>query len=635
MSEDFVKDNMEITNDVQPKEQVAEPVEPTPIEAQAPQQTEASVEVQPIQQAPIAEPVQTIEQVEGQQTKAPVEQAPIVEPIQTIEQADVQPTQQPQVQTTVAEQPIYTAPQSIYVNPVNEISSKPPFTAQVYQQPVMYTQPQQIYQQPYYGAYQAPIMQPVAPTAPVAPTQVQQPNVGTQPSANAAVQQEAQIKNTEKVHNAFEDSVKMSEKKSGSEKKHLGKAAVAVLVLLGFIISGGLGFCGGMLANKYGANASNKTGSYTSNVSGDLNIQKVEDNAETNTSTTTTNNLSVSEITDMVSNSVVEITTESVVTGGFSQQYIAEGAGSGVIISSDGYIITNKHVIAGAKTIKVTLRNGTAYDATIVGADSIIDIALLKIDAKDLTVAVFGDSDKLKVGDMTVVIGNPLGQLGGTVTDGIISALNRDIVIDDQTMNLLQTNAAINPGNSGGGLFHGRGNLVGIIVAKSSGTDVEGLGFAIPINDVLDILEDLKKYGYVTGRIDLGMTLLDVTSSQMAWMYGVSETGVYVYSVTNNSNAAASGFLPGDYITKFDGKKVTSSDDINKILEDHKVGDKVEVTIIRRRETLTVKLELEEYSPNLIGKSENTDGFNDYNDEYDGYDGYNDDFFGDFFDIIF
>lgn len=607
MSEDFVKDNLEITNDVQPTEQVTASVEPTPIEVQPAQQTEAPVEVQPTQQAPAAEPVQ----------------------VQTIEQVEVQPTQQPQVQTPVSEQPAYTAPQSVYVNPVNEVSSKPPFATQAYQQPAMYTQPQQIYQQPYYGAYQAPMMQPIAHSSPVAPAQVQQPIVGTQPTANAAVQQETQTHDTEKVHNAFEYGVQKSEKKSESEKRHLGRAAVAVLVLLGFMISGGLGFCGGMLANRYGSGTSTKTGTHTSNISGDLNIQKVEDNAVSNTTSTSTSNLSVSEITEMVSDAVVEITTESVVTGGFSQQYIAEGAGSGVIISNDGYIITNNHVISGAKTIKVTLRNGTAYDATIVGADSVVDIALLKIEATDLTAAVFGDSDNLKVGDMTVVIGNPLGQLGGTVTDGIISALNRDIVIDDQTMNLLQTNAAINPGNSGGGLFDGRGNLVGIIVAKSSGTDVEGLGFAIPINDVLDILEDLKKYGYVTGRIDLGMTLLDVTSSQMAWMYGVSETGVYVYSVTNNSKAASTGFVPGDYITEFDGKKVTSSDDINKILEDHEVGDKVEVTVIRRRQTYTLTLELEEYSPNLIGKSENTDGFNNNNGEYGNS------FFDDFFDSMF
>lgn len=625
MSEDFIKENTEITNDVQQAEQATAPVEPTSIEVQPVQQTEAPTEVQPTQQAPVAEPVQT----------------------QTIEQAEAQPVQQPQVQAPVTEQPVYTAPQSIYVNPVNKISDKPPFATQAYQQPVMYTQPQQMYAQPYYGAYQAPVMQPIATSAPVAPAQaqqpfvgtqpiapaqVQQPIVGTQPVANADVQQEVQTNNTQKVHNAFENGVQKSEKKS--EKRPLGRAAVAVLVLLGFIISGGLGFCGGMLANRYGSGTSNRTGTHTSTIGGDLNIQKVEDNAETNNTSTPTNNLSVSEITDLVSNSVVEITTESVVTGGFSQQYIAEGAGSGVIISSDGYIITNNHVIAGAKTIKVTLRNGTAYDATIVGADSVVDIALLKIDAKDLTAAVFGDSDKLKVGDMTVVIGNPLGQLGGTVTDGIISALNRDIVIDDQTMNLLQTNAAINPGNSGGGLFDGRGNLVGIIVAKSSGTDVEGLGFAIPINDVLDILEDLKKYGYVTGRIDLGMTLLDVTSSQMAWMYGVSETGVYVYSVTNNSKAAEAGFLPGDYITEFDGKKVTSSDDVNKILEDHKVGDKVEVNIVRRRATYTLKLELEEYSPNLIGKSENTDGWNNNNNNNNG--GFSsDDFFDDFFDRFF
>lgn len=530
-------------------------------------------------------------------------------------------------------QTVYTQP-AVFVNPVATVSDKPPFSAQQsYLAPDMhYTQQQQPF---YQQAAPMQINQPVVqqPTQPVQQPIQQQPVQAAQPYFGE--NQTAQTVNTaqQPIYQTTAASVystNTSAPKPKKQKKGMGKAAVAILVIIGFICAGGLGFGGGLLAMKYGSGSGSST-----HTGGDLNINKVEDTAGDGTPVST-NNLSVTEITNMVADSVVEITTEVVTTGRFSQQYISEGAGSGVIISEDGYIITNNHVISGANTISVSLRDGTSYKATIVGADSVIDIALLKIDATGLTTAVFGDSSKINVGDMTVVIGNPLGQLGGTVTDGIVSALNRDIVIDGNTMNLLQTNAAINPGNSGGGLFDGRGKLIGIIVAKSSGTDVEGLGFAIPINDVLDILEDLKKYGYVTGRIEMGMTLLDVTSEQMAWMYGVSDIGVYVYSVTNGSNAADVGFKPGDYIKTFDGQEVSTADDIEKIVDKHKVGDKVEITVIRRRQQYKITLELEEYTPNIIGKTENTDGFSDGSNNYgssEAYGGFDD--FDDIFDYFF
>ena len=247
------------------------------------------------------------------------------------------------------------------------------------------------------------------------------------------------------------------------------------------------------------------------------------------------------------------------VTGNFAQQYVQQGAGSGVIISSDGYIITNYHVIEGANTITVTLRDGkTSYTAAIIGSDSDNDIALLKIDAKDLTPATFGDSSKLAVGDYVVAIGNPLGELGGTVTDGIISALAREVTIDNKNMTLLQTNAQISPGNSGGGLFNANGELVGIVNAKDSATEVEGIGFAIPINNVLDIINDLKSYGYVTGKVDLGMQFTDITSNESAFYYGVNETGCYVISVTKGSNAEKAGFRTGDLVTKVGDTKISS-----------------------------------------------------------------------------
>jgi len=307
--------------------------------------------------------------------------------------------------------------------------------------------------------------------------------------------------------------------------------------------------------------------------------------------------LSVTEIAAIASPSVVEITTEVMVSGQRMQQYIAEGAGSGVIISADGLIITNNHVIEDANTIKVRLTDGTTYDATLVGTDEQTDVAVLKIDASGLTAVTFGDSDALAVGDLAVAIGNPLGELGGTVTDGIISALDREITIDDETMNLLQTNAAINPGNSGGGLFNSQGCLVGLVVAKSSGTDVEGLGFAIPVNDIVPIINQLIDYGYVQGRIDLGMTLIDISSEQTAMMYRVSQLGVYVLKVTDGSNAATAGFASGDCILSIDGATVSASADLNTALDQHSVGDTVTIVVLRSNREISLQLKLDEYKP--------------------------------------
>lgn len=622
-----MSDNFEnLTNNFQNNEQ--------PANAQPAEAAEEIKAAAPVQQNPVTETAPTINEapvtVRPEVIAQPTQQYEVnVQPIQTANPENTfngvsQPVVTAQVYTPVNEQPKqepYTQPNAqatVFVNPVAAVSDKPPFSAQqTYQAPDMQYTQQPVYQQQPINTQPAVQSQTVQPTV-QQPMQTSQPYYGTVSPIQHSSQQTAYQAAT----TAYSDN--SNKEKPKKQKRGIGKAAVAVLVIVGLICSGGLGFGGGLLAMKY----ADVSGS-SAHTSGDLNIKKVEDTAGTGTAVSSSDNLSVTEITNMVADSVVEITTEVVTTGRFSQQYISEGAGSGVIISEDGYIITNNHVISGANTISVSLRDGTSYKATIIGADSVVDIALLKIDAKGLTTAVFGDSSKIQVGDMSVVIGNPLGQLGGTVTDGIISALNRDIVIDDNTMNLLQTNAAINPGNSGGGLFDGRGKLIGIIVAKSSGTDVEGLGFAIPINDVVDILGDLKKYGYVTGRIEMGMSLLDVTSEQMAWMYGVSDIGVYVYSVTNGSKAAEVGFKPGDYIKTFDGQEVKTADDIQKILDNHKVGDKVDITFVRRRQQYTLTLELEEYTPNIIGKTEDTGNFSDdsnrnygSSEAYDGFGGF-------------
>ncbi|MGN0453451.1 MAG: S1C family serine protease [Ruminococcus sp.] len=307
--------------------------------------------------------------------------------------------------------------------------------------------------------------------------------------------------------------------------------------------------------------------------------------------------LTTVEIVDKTANSVVEIITEVVETGSFAQQYIKSGAGSGVIVDSTGYIVTNNHVIENARKITVTLRTGESYEANLIGTDSRTDIALIKIDASDLTCAVFGNSDNLKVGERTVAIGNPLGQLGGSVTEGIISALDRDVTVDGVTMNLMQTDTAINPGNSGGGLFDVYGNLVGIVNAKSSGSEIEGLGFAIPINDVIDVMSDLMEFGYVRGRIDVGMEFIDVTSNAVAWMYGLNDLGCYVYSVDKGSNADEMGFRSGDMILKVDSVEISASDDIEDILDKHNVGDEVVFTIKRSGATGDITLKLQEDIP--------------------------------------
>lgn len=309
--------------------------------------------------------------------------------------------------------------------------------------------------------------------------------------------------------------------------------------------------------------------------------------------------VSISDVAQKAADSVVEITTEVVSTDQFFGQFVTQGAGSGVVLSEDGYIITNNHVIDGAKKITVRLTNGNEYTAKLIGTDSQTDVAVIKIDTQGekLQAAELGDSDKLIVGEPAIAIGNPLGELGGTVTNGIISALDREITISGRSMRLLQTNAAINPGNSGGGLFNGQGQLVGLVVAKSSGSDVEGLGFAIPVNKVKEISESLVKNGYVSGRPALGVKVVDVSSWQVAMQYNLNQTGVYVAELTEGGNAAAAGLKVGDFIVGIEDTQVASTSDISNIISNNKVGDIVKVTVSRNGKFVNVSLKLSELKP--------------------------------------
>lgn len=376
------------------------------------------------------------------------------------------------------------------------------------------------------------------------------------------------------------------EKKSG-----VGKGAIAALLIICILLSGVAGFGGSILASKL-----NLTGNKSDDDA--LVVRKVEA-VETSAGMTSVDK-STSEITGEVADSVVEITTEVVQTSNFYGQYIQQGAGSGVIIDDKGIIITNNHVIDGAKTITVTLRSGESYDAELIGADEELDIALIKIDPEDkeLTTAVIGNSAELNVGDKAVIIGNPLGTLGGSVTEGIISALDRSIVVDGKTMTLMQTDAAINAGNSGGGMFNGQGELVGIVVAKNYSGEVDNIGFVIPIDNAMNILGDLKQYGYVRGKADTGMTFIDLSNQLYAWYYyGTSEPGCYISSVDSGSNAERAGFREGDRVISIDDEEVSDSASVKNIISGKSVGDEVTFKVERGGRTGTLTLKLEEKIP--------------------------------------
>ncbi len=277
-------------------------------------------------------------------------------------------------------------------------------------------------------------------------------------------------------------------------------------------------------------------------------------------------------------------------------QEVEQGSGSGILISSDGYIITNNHVVEGASTLKVILNTGEEYSAVLKGADSRTDLALLKIEGKDFPYATLGDSTALRVGDLAVAIGNPLGQeLAGTVTVGYISALNRTMTIDDKQLTLIQTDAAINPGNSGGALVNQYGEVIGINTAKVSSSSLEGLGFAIPTAEAKPIIEDLISAGYVKGRPVIGIAGSAI-SEKAAKSYNMVE-GIYVYSMTQNSPAYMSGLKIGDIIVECNGTKVKTVDELNDIKNKFKPNDTLKLKVWRSGEYFNINLILGEEAP--------------------------------------
>ena len=299
--------------------------------------------------------------------------------------------------------------------------------------------------------------------------------------------------------------------------------------------------------------------------------------------------------------STVGITTEIVTTNGWGQPVSAAAAGSGFVITEDGYILTKYHVIEDANSIKVTFVDGTSYDATLVGGEEENDIAVLKINANGLTPVIIGNSDNVQVGEQVVAIGNPLGELTYSMTQGIISAKDRSITMENgEVMNMLQTDTAINSGNSGGPLFDMYGQVIGITSAKLSGSSsssatIEGLGFAIPINDIKDMVTDIMENGYVTGKPYLGITVSTVPES-VSERYGMSQ-GALVESVDPTSCAAKAGLQKGDIITALNGTTVISSAELVEEKKQYQAGDTVSIDIERDGEKQTLSLTFDEDTP--------------------------------------
>ncbi|MBR0026164.1 MAG: trypsin-like peptidase domain-containing protein [Clostridia bacterium] len=313
--------------------------------------------------------------------------------------------------------------------------------------------------------------------------------------------------------------------------------------------------------------------------------------------------LSVKDVAAKCMPSIVGIDIEIQQVSSYYGDMTATGSGSGVIFTEDGYIVTNNHVIDGATAIKVYLQDGTSYPAKLIGADERTDLAVIKIDAENLIPATLGSSSDLSVGDAVIAIGNPLGELMSTVTGGWISGLNRTIMVDDYEMSLMQTDAAVNPGNSGGGLFNSQGELIGIVNAKSMGYDVEGLGFAIPIDSALNIITDLMDQGYVSGRPYLGVSMQEVyvTSGNRGDRYGFPfmqqgyyQVRVQLAAIAENGAADKAGLQVGDMILAVDDTTVEGVDHLINLIGAYNAGDTVTLTVQRGTEMLTVTVTLEE-----------------------------------------
>ncbi len=387
---------------------------------------------------------------------------------------------------------------------------------------------------------------------------------------------------------------------------------VVALVLCCALAGGAAGYGGAMLARS---SRSSTTLQQSSRTVSQVSVKKVDGQTP----------MSAAEVYASTVNSVVSINCSAVSTNIFGQSVESASSGSGFIITQDGYIVTNHHVISGASTVTVTLHDGTEYPATVVGSDSDYDVAVLKVEATGLTAVTLGDSGNVNVGDSVLAIGNPLGELTFSMSQGIVSCCDRAINVDGTPFNMIQVDASINPGNSGGPLMNLYGEVVGIVSAKYSNysnTTVEGLGFAIPINDVQTIITDIMENGQVTDKPALSITAGTMTE-QMAAQYQLStKKGVFVYSVNKGGAGDNAGLQMGDVITKLGDAEITSMEELSAAKKNYKAGDTVTVTFWRGDEEKTTQLTFDVQSQNTGSDSSQSQTQEDSN-SYSSGDLYN------------
>ena len=419
-------------------------------------------------------------------------------------------------------------------------------------------------------------------------------------------------------------------------KKTRGSAAKVIALALCCSLVGGAAGAGGMALLGTLNNNGNVTVDQTEDES-TLLVGKRDGKAISLSYIDTEKELTPAEIYAANVNSTVGITTQ-ITTNYFGYKTQAAASGSGFILTADGYIVTNYHVVEGANEIKVTTYDNKTYKAELIGYDESNDIAVLKVDADDLTPVVLGDSDQMNVGDSVIAIGNPLGELTFSLTSGSVSALNRKVTINNTAMNLIQTDCAINSGNSGGALFNSHGEVIGITNAKYSGSgdsssaSIDNIGFAIPINSVRDIITSIIEKGYIE-KPYIGITVYDAVSDYQ----GKELQGAVVHSVEKDSPADKAGLKEDDIITAVNGEKISGTTELVTILAQGEEGDKYTLTVYRDGETIEVKVKLavrqQSALPddNTVEGSKREDGNRNYpyqdvpgNDGSSGYDPFGD-----------
>lgn len=388
--------------------------------------------------------------------------------------------------------------------------------------------------------------------------------------------------------------------KAPKEKKPHGKWVKALCLCLVCALLGGV--CGaGIMAGSMNSRIAAVEQRLEEQAKETLSIGSQTSSTPAPVSTTTAAK-PVAAIYDQACNEVVGITTEVTYTNFFGQTSSSAVSGSGFIVSPDGYILTNYHVIEyaykGNYAITVMLHDGTRYDASIVGVEDCNDIAVLKIDASGLDPVTFGDSDKLSVGDDVYAVGNPLGELEFSMTTGHVSALDRLITTEDgsEAINMFQIDAAVNSGNSGGPVYNANGEVVGIVTAKYSDTGVEGLGFAIPINDAAKIANDLITKGYVTGKAYMGVSIDERYNSMYSQYYNMP-IGAFVKSVESGSCAESAGIQAGDIITRLGDVEITGYSDLKQAIKQYSAGDSAELELYRAGESRTLTVTFDEAVP--------------------------------------